>query len=126
MKRLWIGIIILAVLLAAGIGLSIGIPALHSRLSEALTSACDAAEKGDWETALSLANSAKADWERYQHFVAAFVDHEPLEQMDRLFSELEVYRNQRLPAEYAAVCAHLSHLSKAIGESHALTWWSLL
>lgn len=126
MKRFWLGVGILAVLLAAGIGLSIGITAVHSGLARDLDAACEAVQKGDWDTSVTLAESAKTSWMRCRRFVASFVDHEPLEQMDRLFSELEIYRHQQLPTDYAAVCTHLSHLSEAIGESHALTWWNLL
>ena len=126
MKRFWLGVGILAVLLAAGIGLSAGIIAVHTGLSEDLDLACEAVQKGDWDTAVTLAESAKAGWLRHRRFVASLVDHEPLEQMDSLFSELEIYRHQQLPTDYAAVCTHLSHLSEAIGESHALTWWNLL
>ncbi len=126
MKRLYIGIGILIFLLAGGIGLSAGISAVHTELSEKLEGACIAVQKEDWDTAVTLADTAKTQWETYRHFVASFVDHEPLEQMDSLFSELEIYRNQQLPTDYAAVCTHLSHLAQAIGESHALKWWNLL
>ena len=126
MKRFWLGVGILAVLLAAGISLTVGIAGVHNKLSKDLDGASEAVQRGDWDTAIHLAESAKAQWNRCRRFVASFVDHEPLEQMDSLFSELEIYRQQQLPTDYAAVCTHLSHLSEAIGESHALTWWNLL
>ena len=126
MKRFWFGVALLAALLAAGAGLSFGIPALHEQLAKQLDDACTAMEQEDWETATALAASAKAKWERCRHFVASFVDHEPLEQLDGLFSELEVYRQRYMSADYAAVCSHLAHISRAIGESHALKWWNLL
>ncbi len=126
MKRFWIGIVLLTALFAFGVVLCIGITALHDHLSQQLDDACTAVQLGDWEKATALADSARAEWERCQHFVASFVDHEPLEQMESLFSELEVFRNRRLAVDYAAICANLSHLSKAIGESHKLAWWSFL
>ena len=126
MKRFWIGVVLLTALFAAGVGLCMGITALHHRLSRQLDDACAAVQLGDWEKATALTDSAKAEWERWQHFVASFVDHAPLEQMESLFAELEVFRNRRLAVDYAAICTNLSHLSKAIGESHKLTWWSFL
>ena len=126
MKRFWLGVGILMVLLAAGAGLSLNIAGVHNKLSEDLNAACEAVQQGDWDRAVSLAESAKASWSRHRRFVASFVDHEPLEQINTLFSELEIYRHQQLPTDYAAVCTHLSRLSEAIGESHALTWWNLL
>ena len=126
MTRFWIGIILLLILLGSSIGTTLAIPAFHSRLSQDLESAGKTVLSGDWEKATALADSARAKWERCRHFVASTVDHEPLEQMDSLFSQLEVYQNQLLPGDYAAVCIHLSQLSQAIGESQALNWWNIL
>lgn len=126
MKRLWIGIVVLTVLLAAGIGLSLGMANLHNALAEELSTASQAAVEKDWENAMVLASSARATWEKYRHLAASFTDHEPLEQMDSLFAELKVYEKLKLQADYAAVCTLLSELSKAIAESHTLKWWSFL
>lgn len=126
MKRLWIGIALLLIMLISGIFAAWGIPALHNRLSHTLQQACDTVQQEDWETANALVDQAKSQWERSRHLIASLVDHEPLEQMDTLFAELEIYAKCRLTADYAAVCAHLSHLSEAIGESQSLRWWNLL
>ena len=126
MKRLWLGIGVLAVFLAASLLLSWYLPGLHRDLSETLSAAAQAAEKSDWEEAARLAGGAKQTWERSRHFVASFTDHEPLETLDSLFAELEVYRAAALPIDYAATCVQLSQLCLAIAESHCLTWWNLL
>lgn len=126
MKRLWVGILVLAVFLAASLLLSWYLPQLHRALSDDLSAAAQAAEKSDWEEATRLAGGAKQRWERNRHFVASFTDHEPLENLDSLFEELEVYRTAALPVDYAATCIHLSQLCLAIAESHCLTWWNLL
>ncbi len=126
MKRLWIGIGILIVLLAAGTFLSWGLPQIQNEMAQTLDLARVAMESDDWQSAISLANSAKDLWERSRHFVASVVDHEPLEEMDSLFSELEVYARARIETGYASVCAQLAHLCEAIGESQQLRWWSFL
>ena len=126
MKRLWLGIGVLAAFLAASLLLSWYLPELHRELSDNLSAAAQAAEKSDWEEATRLAGGAKHRWEQNRHFVASFTDHEPLENLDSLFEELEVYRTAKLTVDYAATCVQLSQLCLAIAESHCLTWWNLL
>ncbi len=126
MKRLWLGIGILAAVLALGLGLTFGMDAIHSQISDGMTQAAQAALGEDWDTAQAQAGNAQQSWERWRHFVAAFADHEPLEEMDRLFAELSVYRAQGLVPEYAAVCLCLARQAEAIGESHSFNWWHLL
>lgn len=126
MKRLWIGISFLVLLLAGGITLSLGMVSLHNRISSQLSAASRSAQAQDWEAALQLSDAAGKDWDKYRHITAAFTDHEPIEQMDSLFSQLDTFRAFALSAEYAATCQHLADLSGAIAESHSLTWWNLL
>ncbi len=126
MKRLWLGLIVLAVFLAVSLLLSWYLPELHRELSQDLSAAARAVERSDWEEATRLAGGAKQRWERCRHFVASFTDHEPLENLDSLFEELEVYGRAALSVDYAATCVQLSQLCLAIAESHCLTWWNLL
>lgn len=126
MKRLWIGISFLVILLTGGILLSLGMVNLHSRISDRMAAASQAALAQNWNEALRLSESACEDWEKYRHVTAAFTDHEPIEEMDSLFLRLEIYQEPLQSTEYAAVCSHLSQLSGAIAESHSLTWWNLL
>lgn len=126
MNRLWIGIVVLALLLAGGITLAFTLSGVHTQISRDLEAAAAAAQNEDWEQATALAEHARSTWSRYRHFSASFTDHEPLEELDNLFAQLEVFENYPLPADYAALCTHLSRLSGAIAESHCLTWWNLL
>ncbi len=126
MKRLWLGVSVLAVFLAISLLLSWYMPGLHRELSDTLSAAAQAAEKSDWEEATRLAIGAKQRWERSRHFVASFTGHQPLENLDSLFEELEIYRAAKLSVDYAATCVQLSQLCLAIAESHCLTWWNLL
>lgn len=126
MKRLWVGVVFLGVLLVAGLGLTAVVSSIQEEISGQMSRAGEEVLAGDWEAAVSLAAAAKTKWDQHRRFVASVADHEPLEQMDTLFAELEIYRHQSIPADYAAVCTHISYLSRAIGESHALKWWNLL
>lgn len=126
MKRLWIGIVILVILLALGIGTTLFAIRTHRHISQQLEQASEAALRGKWEEACHLALQAKEQWEHFRHATAAIADHEPMEEIDNLFSQLEVYRVTRQQIPFSTCCASLSVLTNAIGESHAINWWSLL
>lgn len=126
MLRLWIGIGILAVLLAMGIGLLWGSSVFFEELSEDLQQAGDFALAGNWQAAGEKVEKSREKWEAYRPFWASFTDHEPVEQMQNLFSQLELYRARQMEVDFAAVCRNLVHVAEAIDESHSLKWWSVL
>lgn len=126
MKRLWIGVALLVTVLAVGIGLTVAFDRLHRPMSEQLELASAYALEEDWDKAVTLAREAKAAWEKCRCFTAAVADHEPLEEIDGLFAQLEVWEKIREPEEYAATCAQLARLAEAMADSQQVTWWSLL
>lgn len=126
MGRLWIGIGILVVLLAMGIGLLWGSGVYFEELSQDLEQAGELALAGNWQAAEEKAEKGREKWEQYRRFWASFTDHEPVEQMQNLFSQLELYQTRQLEVDFAAVCRNLVHLAEAIDETHGLKWWSVL
>ena len=126
MGRLWIGIGILVILLAMGIGLLLGSGVFFEDLSQDLEQAGELALAGNWQAAGEKAEKSREKWEQYHRFWASFTDHEPVEQMQALFSQLELYRARQLEVDFAAVCRNLVHVAEAIDESHSLRWWSVL
>lgn len=126
MKRLWIGIIVLAVLLILGGAVSWAMDAIHISMAENLQQAAEAAMAEDWGAALQCAEKARESWKDHQHFVAAFADHTPMDELEGLFAELEIYAQAREQAHFAATCAHLAQLAQAMAESHSPTWWNFL
>lgn len=126
MKRLYIGIAILLFFLISGLFLTCSFGRIHAPLAQTLENASQAAIAGNWENAVCLADSAKTRWETYRNFTAAVADHEPLEEMDTLFSQLEIYEKLRLNVEFAGICTRLSQMAAAMEESQKLTWWTLL
>ena len=126
MGRLWIGIGILVVLLAMGIGLLWGSGVYFEELSQDLEQAGELALAGNWQAAEEKAEKGREKWEQYRRFWASFTDHEPVEQMQNLFSQLDLYEAQQLEVDFAAVCRNLVHLAEAIDEAHGLKWWSVL
>lgn len=126
MKRLWIGITILSLLLTIGIGTTVFATRTQSDISQKLNLASEAALEGKWQEARNLSQAAKEKWESYRNATAAIADHEPMEEIDDLFSQMDVYWITQQQIPFSICCASLSVLTEAIGEAHAINWWSLL
>ena len=126
MKRLWVGVGFLIVMLVVAICLTSLFHRIHTPLSEDLQQAAALAMEQNWEKATALTRQARADWEQYREFIAAVADHEPLEKMEYLLDQLDVYAETRRTADFSAVCVELAALADAMVESQSLTWWNFL
>ena len=126
MKRLWIGVILLSLMLAGGIGLLLFSHHFYHQFSETLTRAADAALSENWEQAEKLMQQATEQWNHRHCFFASFTDHEPVEEIELLLSRLALYQKAHLQVDFADACENLSHLCEAIDEFHSLNWWSVL
>ncbi len=126
MKRFWFGITLLLVLLAGGIVSSICLDRLHTPISHELSLAAEAALGEQWEDAVRLAHQAKSQWQKQRHAVAAITSHSPMEQIDSLFDELEIYQAAGEVLPFASCCAALSALILAMAEAQTMNWWNLL
>lgn len=126
MKRLWIGILVLSVLCASGSLVAFAMGRCHSPISRDLSLAAHAATEGDLPQGTRYAEKALEQWLRYRDLTAALADHAVIEQIDALFAEIRIYAATQDAAAFAAVCAHLSELTKAVAESHHPKWQNLL
>ncbi len=126
MKRGWFGAGLLLILLVLGIASSVLMQNFHKPLSQQLERAGEYALEENWGKAEELAESAEETWRKLWHFSAAVSDHEPMEQIDSLFAQLEIYRKAGNCLGFSAVCASLSRQIEAIGDAHSPTWWNLL
>lgn len=126
MKRLWIGVIFLILLLALGIGSCIAFSRMYLPVSQSLQQASEAALSGDWDTASVLAEKARNGWEKWVNFTAAMADHEPMEEIDSLFAQLDVLLQMKKLPDFAALSSRLSRLTAAMAESQQLYWWHFL
>ncbi len=126
MKRFWIGILILALLLAGSILIHQSLRFIHQPIADDLEQAANAALQEDWGTALFLARRASARWYQFHHITAAFADHTPMDELDGLFAQLPVYAQQRENPHFSSTCRQLSFLAQSMADSHKLSWWSLL
>lgn len=126
MKRFWIGIGLLALVLAAGLWSGSRMRRVHMPCAAALERAAACAMAEDWTAASALTDQAKACWERNWKFSAAIAHHQPMDEIDALFEELEVYRAREETAAYCASCLYLSERVRDLGDSFRLSWWNLL
>ena len=126
MKRSWIGLGILLVLLAVSLLVTGFMTRIHEDVSLSLAQSVNCAGKSDWDNAEFFFNQAKGDWETWDHLRASFADHNPVEEIDADFAALEVYLHAKDPVTYRAACSSLVRRIRAVGEAHELVWWNLL
>lgn len=126
MKRLLLGVCILVLLLGMGIGVSVLFQTAHQPISALLEDARDAALEENWDRAIDLAEQAQARWSEYREVSAAFADHAPMDEIEGLFAQLEVYSRQRHGELFPSLCAQLARLTEAMIDSHRFQWWTVL
>lgn len=126
MKRGWIGLALLAALLAFCLFTARKMEEFHSDGAQMLTRAGVYALEDNWAPARELAFQAMKQWQEHREFTAAFADHEPMEDVDCLFAELPVYAREEDAAHFAAICAELSKRLEAVSNAHSFLWWNVL
>jgi len=126
MRRGWIGVSLLLLILMGGIMSVWMMVELHDPLEDMLEQAAEAALASDWQQAERISRQAKARWERNWHIAAVFSDHGPMEEIDALFAQLEVFGNMREQISFAALCRELAREVEAMGDAHVPNWWNLL
>ena len=85
-----------------------------------------AAQAEDLQTGTELAQQAKAMWHRRWKGVAAVADHSPMDEIDTLFAEMEVYARTEEKPHFAACCSELARRVQAMADAHAFSWWNVL
>lgn len=126
MKRFWLGLALLLLLLGVGLTVSAGMDRIHLGIRDSLRQAQAAAHAEDWPTAQALVDRAYGDWQRYHPITASFADHTPMDELDTLFAELQIFSQQKEMPHFSAVCGHLAEAAASMANNHRLTWWNLL
>ena len=125
-KHFWLGVALLLLLLFIALGITWCMSAIHTPVAQTLEQAKKAALSGDWQQAKRLCLQARLRWDRFRSLSAAFADHDPIEDADSLFAELELYAQNSDQTEFAACCAKLHTLVRAVVQAHVPSWWNLL
>lgn len=126
MKRSWIGLALLLILLACGLLVTWAMDRCHEPILRDLDDAALFAMAGDWEQAQLRMGRAWGIWQDCWHFSASFADHEPMEDIDAVFAHLEVYALRQEETAFAAACRELSRKVEAMSEAHSLVWWNFV
>lgn len=126
MKRIWIGIGLLAALLVLGIWTAEVMEDSQLPCAKDLRRASELALEEDWSQAEALTKRARDKWEKRWRITAALADHEPMDEIDSIFAELKVYAAVRDEVAYSGTCAQLAELMEAMGAAHSFNWWNLL
>lgn len=126
MKRTGIGVGLLIALLLAGIFSARWMERHHMPLAGLLSQAARAAMAEEWEQAHTLTSHAEQAWSGKRRVTAAFADHGPMEEIDGLFAELEVFYLAGEQVHFATTCRDLSRKLEAMGDAHSLRWWNIL
>ena len=87
---------------------------------------CRAVASGDMEQAVPLAQDAYTRWQKYRSITAAFADHNPMDDTERLFREMMVYAETDEVPHFAACCTQLSAMLKATYETHGFSLKNIL
>lgn len=125
-KRFYLGVGILAFFLILGLVISMIVLNTGTPLSQQLAQASQEALSGDLETGISLAVQAKTQWEASWHSTAMVADHAPMDEIDSLFAQMEVYAQAGDRLHFGSYCARLSELVQAIVDAQRLNLWNLL
>ncbi len=126
MKRLFIGIAVLSLLFAMGIFLSCATKKIYAPIAAQLDSAAESALSGDTEGGKIQALDAREKWHRWKNATTTVADHTPMEEIDHLFREMEIYAATGEVPHFAACCAQLAAMIRDMGEAHRLNLWNLL
>lgn len=126
MKRIWIGIALLAVVLVSGCLASHFMEHHHMSIAEDLDRAAQLALEDQWEGALSITARARENWQKKRPITACFAEHEPLDEVDETFARLEIYAAVREEISFGSECAGLAEKLRALAQCHKFTFWNLM
>ena len=126
MKRGWFGAGILVVFLVLGFVVSFFINEAHLPTCQLLNQAAEKTLAGDFESAVPLGLEAKRRWEKQWDATAVVADHSPMDDVDALFSEMEIYAKAGEEPHFAACCLELAQRVQAVAEAHKFSWWNVL
>lgn len=126
MNRFWFGVVLLAVVLGLCLWVTMDMGRIHEPITAGLEEAGARALEGDLEAGALLARQARQRWQTHREITAAVVDHDPMDEIDGLFAQMESFAAGGSATEFAAACNRIAQLIQAVAEANGLTWWSFL
>lgn len=126
MKRFWIGLGLLTLVLALGIWAGNAMLRLHMPIAADLEQAANYAEADNWVAAEALYARARDRWDTGRDRIAAIYNHQPLDEIDARFRELEIYLSRREVTAFRAGCVYLAERLRDLSDSFRISWENLL
>lgn len=126
MKKLWLGLGLLAALAALGLGV-LGVMTEKSQRAEALlVRASEAAEAGNMARALDWAVRARQVWQAATPAIDAVTSHEETDEMQCALAELLALGRGGQREDFLALCARLRVMAAHLREMERPRWYNLL
>lgn len=125
MNRIWFGAALLAVLLVLGIGSAALMEDTHLSQAAQLDRAMELAMSGNWSGAASALGEAHAGWDKRSAIIAGLTDHEPMDQIEGCFAQLEVFAQMQDTVSFCSSCRYLAKQLEALGKSHSFNLQNL-
>lgn len=126
MKQVWIGLGLLAVLLLGGIWMGNALEQAHAQQTRDLQQARTAAMEENWNLAGAHLTRARKEWDQKRNVSSVLYRHDPLDQIDGLFAQLEAQLACRDRAGFCGNCALLAKNLQNLPQSHSFHWRNLL
>ena len=112
MLRGWLGAGLLALFLALGVVTMELMDCAHLPTGDLLEQASALALEGDFTQGVNLGMEAKNRWEKQWQATATVADHGPMDDVDALFGEMEIYAQAGEVPHFAACCKELAQRVK--------------
>ena len=126
MARGWFGFGILIVFLLLGFVVSGVMNDAHTPTEALLVQAAEQTLSGSFDKAIALGRAAKDQWQTHWNGTATVADHSPMDEVDALFAEMEIYAQTEEKPHFAAVCQELSRRIHSFMDAHRFSWWNIL
>ena len=126
MKKFIIGIAVLSLLLLSGLLVAKVTEEMYRPIIALLEEATATALDGNFQVAKFQAEEAKKLWNKKKNATATVADHTPMEDIDHLFAEVEIYAQTEEIPHFAACCAQLAVMVRDMSDAHAPNLWNLL
>ena len=126
MRKFIIGITVLSLLLIAGLFVANATEEMYAPIIDLLEDGAQNALSGSFQIAKAQAEKAKVLWDKQKNATATVADHTPMEEIDHLFSEMEIYGETDEIPHFAACCAQLAVMIENMADAHTPNLWNLL
>lgn len=126
MKRLWIAIVIMALVFCATLYNAHYLSVFTHQLTDLLADAEALAEAGDWDRAEDLTGEAYQLWEDHSGYLHILLRHQDTDQVHIGFREVWEFLNRQEDGEYSAANARLMTQIELLYEAEQLTLKNVL